>query len=94
MGCGSSKVALLTVDDEEKAKEVETPKFDTNVFPVNREFRILKRFCQKHGIEQHHLMTVFKRYLTSDEAILRHYRVSVIDIKRGFLKLSRLNQVR
>jgi hypothetical protein len=91
MGGGFSKAELLTVDDDPKST---AEKLDPNSFPVKRDFKVLKIFCNKHEIEQKDVSKVFRMYLTSAEAYLRKFQIAVIDIKGKFLDQTKNIQVR
>ena len=91
MGGGFSKTELLTVDDDPKST---AEKLDPNMFPVKRDFRVLKTFCNKHQIEQKDVISVFRMYLSSTEAYIRQFQIAVLDVKGKFLDQTKNIQVK
>ena len=87
MGAGPSDT--YCVDDKTKG-HVEG--FAKSIF-IKYEFPTLKVFCNTYDIRQRHLVTVFKCYLSHEEVFIIDFRVRTNDLKRKFLRHTRLNNV-
>lgn len=87
MGSGSSNTYCV---DDKTTGHVEG--FAKSIF-IKYEFPTLKVFCNTYDIRQHHLVVVFKSYLSHEEVFLIDFRVRTNDLRRKFLRHSRLNNV-
>lgn len=87
---GRKPLDVVFVDDdpEEIRKSVG---FSPDIFKRN-EFTTMKMFCNKRDIHQRHLNALFKRYLGSDQAYIRDFRVRTLDTKDCFADMSKLYQ--
>lgn len=90
---GTNKSQLLFVEDNNQNNENKSPGFNKKLFPRKYDFEILKDFCKRYALTQQDLVLVYSSYLSNEEAFLRDFRISLIDVKKKFLRHSKLIQV-
>lgn len=93
MGAGVSllhkrKTEVFNVMDDPKDPNYGVS-FSANIFNPT-EWNLLKTFCQKKGIYQTDLLHLFSIFCGDSDVYLRHFRVRIEDLKKHFLRLTRV----
>ena len=86
---GTKVEAVFVDDDPEEIKK--SIGFSPDIFKGS-EYLTMKIFCNKRGVHQRQLNKLFDRYVPTEHAYIREFRVHTLDCKEEFADMSKVYQ--